>query len=141
MLGNDLVWSGNTTNIVNNSNGSAIAPGSFTASLTGCTTAPTAFCRFEVSNGVVVLSIPAVTGTSNTNAATLTGLPACIQPSTLVTGSGMLTMDNGVRSVEECSISGGVLTLYNGGRSTSFTTSGTKGVSDDCTITYRLRNV
>jgi len=141
VVGNDILYSGNTTNIVNNSNGSATAPGNFTATLTGCTTSPTSFCRYEVNNGVATVTIPAVTGTSNSNAATLTGFPTCIQPASIIPGTVLLTMDNGVRSAEKCTISGGTLTLYKAGNATGFTSSGSKGVSDDCTITYRLRNV
>lgn len=140
VLGVDNTFISNTTNVVNNSGGSAIAPGSFTATLTGCTTSPAGGARYEVDNGIVALTVPGLTGTSNTTDCTLTGLPAAIQPVGAVFGTVALVLDNGVRSSEQCSISGGTLTLYRNDSATGFTASGTKGTRA-CVVTYRLRNV
>jgi hypothetical protein len=139
-LGRQNTFIANTTNVVNNSGGSAIAPGNFTATLTGCTTAPTATARYEVDNGIVTLTVPGVTGTSNSTSCTLTGLPVAIQPPGAVFGSSMLLLDNGVRATEQCSVSGDTLTLYRNDSTTGFTASGTKGTRA-CVIQYRLRTV
>lgn len=106
----------------------------FTATLTGCTTSPTGSVKYSVSGELVTLQIPGITATSNTTAATLTGMPTALKPITaqVVTG---ITTNNGAEAVSRLEIgTNGTITLYNG--TTVFTNSGTKGVSA-CTVTYR----
>jgi hypothetical protein len=51
-----------------------------TLTLTGCTTSPTGVVRAVKHGQLVTLYVPTITGTSNTTAATLTGLPAELRP-------------------------------------------------------------
>jgi len=138
-LGRALSFVGNTTNVVNNSGGTAAAPGSFTGALTGCTATPAPFCRYEVDNGVVTLSLGAATGTSNATTMTMTGVPPCLQPAGSQFVMAYIT-DNGVTTVEQADITGGTITFRKGLSTTGFTSTGTKGVQS-CVISYRLRNV
>jgi hypothetical protein len=55
--------------------------GTFTGTLTGCTTSPTATFNYSRVGNVVTIDCSAgLTATSNTTACTITGLPAAIQP-------------------------------------------------------------
>lgn len=115
------------------------AQDSFTATLTGCTTSPTGSVTYTVNGDLVTLQIPAITGTSNTTAATLTGMPTAIRP--IYAGTQTIigvAQDNGIEAISRMQIStGGVITL-NYGVSATFTNSGTKGVGA-CSVTYRAR--
>jgi hypothetical protein len=108
--------------------------GAFTGTLTNCTTSPTGTFSYVRVGKHVTLKIPSVTGTSNTNAMTITGLPAAITPSAdiqLGHGKDVDCTDNG--SIGLCVVlvtSTGTLKYAapTGGSFTGFTTSGTKGV-------------
>jgi hypothetical protein len=109
--------------------------GSFTGTLTGCTTSPTGTIEYTINEDLVTLEIPAITGTSNTTAATITGMAAECIPAAAQSCIG-ITTDNGTDVVSRISVSAaGTISLYNGVSST-FTGSGTKGVAA-CSITYR----
>ena len=142
VLSNDNQFSGCTTNVSTSSTATAVAPSFFTATLTGCTTSPTGTARYEVNNGVATLTIPDMSGTSNSTSCTITGLPAALQTVNNQFGTPALILDNGTQSAEQVYVSGGTgtLVLRKNGSDTGFTNSGTKGVRG-CTIVYRLRNV
>jgi hypothetical protein len=140
VVGNDILFSGVTTQIVNNSGGTATAPGSFTANLTGCTTTITGTAHYSVNNNHVLLRIPSMSGVSNTNTMTITGLPACIQTAGGYFGQAALSLDNGSEVVAMCDVTGGTMTLWRNGSSTGWTNSGTKGVRAQI-VAYQLRNV
>lgn len=53
---------------------------SFTMAVTGLTTSPTATCEYQRVANQVQVTIPALSGTSNSTGFTLTGLPAGITP-------------------------------------------------------------
>lgn len=109
--------------------------GSFTGTLTGCTTSPTGTISYTLNEDLVTLEFPGISGTSNTTAATITGMPAECVPTDVQACIG-ITTDNGANTISRINISaGGTITLYNG-TSATFTGSGTKGVAA-CTITYR----
>lgn len=110
--------------------------GTFTATLTGCTTSPTGTVDYRQDGDVVTLNIPAITATSNTTAATLTGMPAAIRPAATRSDIGVVT-DNSANSLGRFEIdSGGTITLrVNAG--TAFTNVNTKGVQAS-TISYKL---
>jgi len=109
----------------------------FTGTLTGCTTSPTGTIEYTIEGYTVLLEIPAISGTSNTTAATVTGMPIEIRPLTAQTISGV-TQDNGTTAAGDLIIgTDGVITLHVG-QSATFTSSGTKGISAR-TIMYRLR--
>jgi len=109
--------------------------GTFTGSLTGCTTVPTGALDWSLEGDVVTLEIPAIAATSNTTAATITGMPAGIRPVAAQSLIG-ITQDNGVTAIAKVIVeTSGVITLHVG-VSATFTGSGTKGVGA-CTISYR----
>lgn len=110
--------------------------GTFTASLTGCTTVPTVTAQFARVGRLVSIHVPTLTGTSNTTAATITGMPSTIFPVTQqrmpseTTNAG--TVGNGLWEIG----TGGVITLFATVAGGAFTNSGTKGTSQSVTITY-----
>jgi hypothetical protein len=109
----------------------------FTATLTGCTTSPTGTVRYSRQGNLVSLFIPTITATSNTTAATLTGVPAALRPANAVFSFAIIT-DNGTN--EDGSViveTSGVITLRRGDAA-AFTSSGTKGVFTGATVVYQL---
>lgn len=124
------------TNPPTNANLKTDAAGSYTGTLTGCTTSPTGTVEWSISDRVVTLEIPAITATSNTTAATITGMPVAARPASQQVGIG-ITQNNGVTGVARIAIgTDGVITLHVG-TSATFTGSGGKGV-EACSISYRL---
>ncbi len=102
--------------------------GSFTASLTGCTTVPTGTIYYVMVGDSVILSSDTLTGTSNTTAATLTGMPAAIYP-TRTQAAVIRVRENGtsVFGLAEISTSG-VITLYPDAFGSGFTAANAKGI-------------
>lgn len=110
---------------------------SFTGTLTGCTTSPTGTIQYVAQLHQVTLDIPAIEATSNTTAATITGMPAALRPTNTKTVLA-LVKDNGTVASGLVQIdSAGVITLQNGIGGGSFTGSGTKGIRAQ-QITYVL---
>jgi hypothetical protein len=115
--------------------------GTFTATLTGCTTSPTATATYSITNNVVTLFIPSLLATSNTNACTITGAPVAIRPATQHAVIPIIVTDNSSASALACDVeTSGTITLRGPGFSpTGFTGSGTKGNSLGTTkILYSL---
>lgn len=122
--------------ITHNGATESLNTGSFTATLTGCTTSPTGTVKYTVNEDLVTCEIPAITATSNTTACTLSGWPSEILPANAQTCIAVVT-DNGTTSIAKVNLSAaGTFTLYKDGSSAVFTGSGTKGIQA-CTITYR----
>lgn len=99
----------------------------FTGTLTGCTTSPTAsITMYEQGDEIVLEFLSSLTAVSNTNACTITGLPAAYWPKNDTIGI-LMVQDNGVNQALQCQVSAstGVITV---GNSHTFTTSGGKGV-------------
>lgn len=115
------------------------AIGSYTATLTGVTTVVQSSIAYRQVGDMVTLFIPAMSGTSNATTATLTGMPADIRPASTQSVYGTATNDNsGADVFSKVTIdSSGVITLFNGLSSSTFTASGSKGVKDG-TITYKV---
>lgn len=108
--------------------------GTFTGTLTGCTTSPTGSIRWSLNGDIVTLELPDILGTSNSTGATVTGLPAAIQPA--ASRNCILTsQNNSVDIISRADITLGTITLYNGA-SLTFTAAGGKGVRAT-TITYK----
>lgn len=112
--------------------------GTYTATATGMTTSPTGTVKYTAFGGMVVLDIPAIVGTSNSTAFTLTGMPAAIRP---VADKDVLVriQDNGaaITSGYARIKTTGVIEVYatpNGG---AFTSSGQKAISTN-SISYTL---
>jgi hypothetical protein len=119
-------------------NGNTItASGTFTGTITGCTTAPTATFNYEIAGNTATIYCSAgLTGTSNATTCTITGMPSLLNP---VNGQ-LATLqleDNTAAFIGLASPSGGVITLQKLANA-SFTGSGTKGWFPASTITYSL---
>ncbi len=112
--------------------------GTFTATLTGCTTAPTATVVYSVTRNIVTLMVPDLTGTSNSGALTFTGLPSHLRPATAsIAASVPVALDNsapvfGVYAA--IPFDSDTVNFY---KSVSGTASGTKGLNR-LTLTYSL---
>lgn len=118
------------------------ASGTFTATLTGCTTSPTGTATWYRVGSIVTLVIPEVVGTSNSTSCTMTGLPAAIQPATLASQTARVMFSDNTITVADVSASiaagSGTITFIKGLLSTAFTNSGTKGTTEPSVITYLL---
>lgn len=90
--------------------------GTFTASLTGCTTVPTYTAYYtKVGDQVTLRVSPGVnmTGTSNATTKTLTGCPAALFPARAQESMCVSSDNGGARVIARCDIgTGGVITLY-----------------------------
>jgi hypothetical protein len=118
----DLKTSGTT------SSGDITANGTFTATLTACTTSPTGTIRYNKIGRVVYLSIPQIGGTSNATSATLTGAPGGIAPARSQVHLGIVK-DNGTVAIGVLTIgTDGVITMKNAVTSGNFTSSAAKGI-------------
>jgi hypothetical protein len=102
----------------------------FTGTLTGLSdAAPTFTIVPSVYGDYVDLQIPEYIGTSNATSCTITGMPTAYRPTSTQYVSGVAFADNGVPGLGRASIdTAGVITLYNGLTSTTFTASGNKGI-------------
>lgn len=102
--------------------------GEFTTALVGCTTSPSGTARYTVSAGIVCLTLPELSGTSNSVNAFLDGLPDEITPQHDQQCLARI-IDNGVTAIGLVQI--GVdtgITLYKNIDAAAFTASGTKGI-------------
>lgn len=114
--------------------------GTFIATLTGCTTSPTATVTWAIAGNVVTLTLPSLSATSNTTACTLTGLPASLQPATNSFSCPISAQNNGAYSnnvTAGITAASGTITLAFNGSSTGWTNVGTKGPFGS-TIVYSL---
>lgn len=110
--------------------------GSFTLTLTGCTTSPTGTAYYTKIGDVVTLEIPQINGTSNSVAATLTGLPEKLRTTTGNKITAIYVRDNGSNIEGTIWIgSSGTIEIYPGYLG-SFTASGSKGVNG-CNPSYK----
>jgi hypothetical protein len=111
--------------------------GSFAATLTGCTTSPSANFTYNKNGNTVTLFTPIVTGTSNSSGTGFTGLPAILKPinqqivvcrviNNSVVSFGLLIVNTD-----------GTISLASDAGGSGFVTAGTKGISVN-TITYSL---
>lgn len=114
----------------------SVPQGTFTGSLTGCTTSPTGTLKYSINGDLVTLEVPTLTATSNATTCTITGVPAEISPNNDQTVFG-ITTDNGVDGVAKIQIqASGVIALSKGATLGGFAASGTKGIGSS-TFTYR----
>ena len=110
----------------------------FTATLTGCTTTPTAGWKYQIANGVVTIWAQLINGISNSVACTITGLPTLARPVNTQTVL-VPIQNNGAWSVGTAAIdSAGLITLstsvISGG---AFAAANGKGLGA-CAITYPI---
>ncbi len=128
---------------VNGVNVPAPVSGTFTGTLTGCTTSPTGACYYAISGNVCTLFVAAITGTSNTTAMTITGLPAACQPArTQLLMPPLDSCENGGAVVGtismEVSAASGTITFLLGNSTTGFGNTLVKGVATGFTVAYLL---
>jgi len=110
---------------------------SFTATLTGMSAATTGTLQYEISGQHILLwASSAITGTSNSTAFTITGLPAAVQQNPVVVPC-VLT-NNGTSVMGSATLSGSTITFAMGSplSATGFTSSGTKGLPAGWTLMY-----
>ena len=107
----------------------------FTATLTGTTTSPTGVVSVVKSGSMITMEIPSIVGTSNTTAATLTGVPSLYRPTTN-RRMFFVVHNNSVKVLGMAYIkSDGVIEIYAGLSETAFTASGSKGAIQ-CSLSY-----
>ena len=114
--------------------------GTFTGTLTGCTTSPTATFNWVRSGALVTIDCSAgLTATSNTTACTVTGVSAALTPARAQRTAAILT-DNTVQVPGWIELSGTTLSFRAGANPslTGFTAAGTKGVTANISFTYSL---
>jgi hypothetical protein len=117
--------------------------GSFTITLTGCTAAITGTALWRRIGSIVLIYIPALQGTSNSTSATLTGIPAAIQPASaapIFAVSGVSGEDNNATALVSVQIlsGSGTWNLYKNTSLTGFTAAGQKGLAAGITLAYTL---
>ena len=116
-----------------------IVTGTFTGTLTGCTTSPTGAVDYAINGNVVTMTLPEISGTSNSATMTLTGMPSTLRPlSGNIAVPIPVAQDNSAilygSSYASFAFDSSTITFSRNG---NWTSSGTKGVSR-CTITYML---
>jgi hypothetical protein len=129
-------------------NAATTGSGTFTGTLTDCTTAPTVTVHWSRVGNVVTLDFPAVQATSNSIAMTISGLPATLTPARAQSMPFGSLIDNGTnRIMGLVTVTGTTLSfalgVVSGTRyitdSGGFTNSGTKGIgSYTSVISYNL---
>lgn len=110
--------------------------GTFTATLTGCTTAPTYTVKYtKIGNQVTLVVAQSLTiaGTSNAVTKTLTGMPAALYPAA-TTNFFNSTVDNGGSSTAAVGqiSSAGVISFFKDLAGTAFTSSGSFQAASFC---------
>lgn len=112
--------------------------GTYTGTLTGLTTSPTTTVSYRRAGGLVVLTYSDVSGTSNTTALSMTGMPAAIRPAAARQGIYVTVLENGTQQVGRVTVNtSGDLTYSVGAAGGVFTNSGSKGAIA-ATIAYML---
>ncbi len=129
--------------------GASVSNGSFTGTLTGCTTSPTATFNWTKSGNIVVLTCgSSLTAVSNSTGCTVTGLPAIISPATSGNYIPCMIYNNSANTfgfaypvvtgflvLAVASVSGAVISFGQSG----FTGSNNKGIPNGFSITYTVQ--
>jgi hypothetical protein len=113
----------------NNTSLGFYSSGSFTATLTGCTSSPTITVYYTRIGNQVILSSEGVSGTSNTTSMTLTGLPLFLYPATNKVQAHLVTDSGSGYSGRVDVTSSGLIVFYRDASTGGFTASGIKGVA------------
>ena len=140
-----------TTVTIGSGNAITGSTGSFTGTLTGYASGPTGTVSYTIANGVVTLYLAAgISGTSNSSAMTMTGLPVAVRPSSARGFCCTDVSDNGNSNMQAGGVvgTGGTITfnLWVTNAVTNrvtrdpaaFTGSGTKGLISQWQISYPL---
>lgn len=125
---------------------SAGVHGTYTGTITGLSTTPSASFEYTVSGGMVTMRCTSgSSGTSNSTAMAITGFPQQIWPAINTYAFGAVVTDNGGTVLSICIMStAGTLNFYllgtagAAGTINNFTGSGTKGIVTGWAMTYPL---
>lgn len=133
---NDFIYSGSASAALTNS------LSTFTATLTGCTTAPTFTVRYTRIGNHVILTCPRpMTGlTSNATTKTLTGMPATIRPATQLEfyAKSFASDNGGAQAIGALRIAtSGVISMFSTFNQAVWTASGTCDFGE-FTLSYTL---
>lgn len=104
--------------------------GSFTGTLVGCTTSPTATFKYVRIGKHVTLYFPSLTATSNTTGLSVTGLPASITPLVAQDADCARAVNNSSNTTTPAFVNVSIsstLTFFLAGSNTGWTAAGTKG--------------
>lgn len=123
--------------------GATMESGTYTGTLTGCTTGPTGNMQWVRSGNLVTITVPSLTATSNANTCTITGsLPANLQPATSQYLACLARFSNNSTTVTSVGVlmtaGSSTITFVLTGSATGFTSSGTKGPNALTSFTYHL---
>lgn len=136
---NVLRWASINGNPIN---AITMSSGTFTCSLTGCTTVPTGTAQYVIVGKIVMVQLPGLTAVSNSNSCSIGGVPLAIQSSL-----SQLMPIAGIRDNGGALAVGGLqvgnsptfYTLYNSPMNvTGWTTSGVKGLGAPIAFSYML---
>jgi hypothetical protein len=121
----------------------AIGPirGTFTVTLGGCDSFPTGTAKYCINGTAVTLYLPALSGTSDANTLTYSGLPASLYPTDIQYFTVPSVLDNGVFATAKTDVSvtsSSTITFQLGDSATGFTATGGKGIGHQFAITYLL---
>lgn len=109
--------------------------GAYTATASGLTSAASGTATYVRTGKIITLRMPSITGTSNTNAFSLSGAPTTIRPTYDETVL-IRSINNGLTGMAIAKMSpGGVLNVYSDLYGSGFVSSGLKGVQE-FTVTY-----
>jgi hypothetical protein len=124
--------------------------GTFIGTVTGLSAVTTATCTYVIAGSVCIVNTPAgMTGTSNANTLTMTGLPSVCQPATQTQFVQSIVENDASNVAAAAQIAAGsgtvtflaaetnILTNYIAYSSTGFLTTGTKGLNQT-TLIYSL---
>ncbi len=116
--------------------------GTFTGTLTGMTGSPTQTVSFWIVGRLCMLRAPAVTGTSNSTAMTMTGLPAAVIPASGASAVACVLTDNSISIGGWATVNAGTGTITFGSginnNQAGFTAAANKGLAAGWCISYPL---
>jgi hypothetical protein len=112
--------------------------GSFTFTGTGFTTSPTKTAYYTKIGDQVTVQLPDITGTSNTTAMTITGLPVALRSARAYTFSGLVYNASVINNGYFYGAHANAVTVYWNAVSDAFTASGVKGIPNNLSITYTI---
>jgi len=144
--GNNLLKIGGDGTITAGSPATSITPnsGSFVGQFTGYGSTLTSTCNWYKIGQFAVLQIGAVSGTSTSTSFTLSNVPSAIIPPTttqVIALSGPTFTNNGGQGTDVAAIittGTNTLSFLNGGSSTAWTASGTKGFSNSIVLSWMV---
>jgi len=127
---------GSADTLVSEAGNKGFTAQTFTGTMTGLTTSPTGSISAKRNGDTVTLSIPSISGTSNSTSCSITGMPTSFRPAA-ARQVNVTLIDNGGYEYGGVGVIGtnGVIALYPTPLLGSFTASGTKGITA-CQISY-----